>query len=81
MGHKESNQTNYLCEDGIEKFVPHDHRLSSLGRPHDGNRWSSGQIFFYPTLTVMTVSCFSPSPANIFCPEIVLFFLRLLPFI
>ena len=24
-------------EDGIEKSVPHDHRLSSLGKPHDAN--------------------------------------------
>ena len=33
------------CEDGIEKSVPRDHWLSSLGKPRDANRWSSGQIF------------------------------------
>ena len=35
----------YLCEDGIEKSVPRDHCLSSLGKPRDANRRSSGQIF------------------------------------
>ena len=25
----------YLCEDEIEKSVPHDHRLLSLGKPCD----------------------------------------------
>ena len=35
----------YSCEGGIEKFVPHDHRLSSLGKPRDANRGSSGRIF------------------------------------
>ena len=28
----------YSCEGGIEKSVPRDHRLSSLGKPHDANR-------------------------------------------
>ena len=26
-----------LCEDGIEKSVPRDHRLSLLGKPSDAN--------------------------------------------
>ena len=39
------------CEDGIEKSVPRDHQLSSLGKPHDANQWSSGWIF-HPTLTI-----------------------------
>ena len=36
---------HYLCEVGIEKSVRRDHRLPSLGKPRDANRWSSGQIF------------------------------------
>ena len=36
---------HYSCEVGIEKSVPRDHRLSSLGKPRDANRWSSGRIF------------------------------------
>ena len=35
----------YLFEDGIEKSVPRNHHLSSLGKPRDG--------FFYPILTLM----------------------------
>ena len=27
-----------LCEGGIEKSGPRDHRLSSLGKPRDANR-------------------------------------------
>ena len=27
-----------LCEDGIEKSVPRNHRLSSLGKPGDANQ-------------------------------------------
>ena len=42
----------YSCEGGIEKSVPRDHRLSSLGKPRDANRWSSGQIFYH-TFTLM----------------------------
>ena len=36
---------HYSCEDGIEKSVPRDHRLSLLGKLRDANRWSSGRIF------------------------------------
>ena len=32
-------------ESGIEKSVPLDHRLSSIGKPCDAKRQSSGQIF------------------------------------
>ena len=39
-------------EGRIEKSVPRDHRLSSLGKPRDAKRRSSGG-FFYPTLTLM----------------------------
>ena len=35
---------HYLCQDGIEKSVPPDNQLSSLGKPRDANRWSSGRI-------------------------------------
>ena len=42
----------YSCEGRIEKFVPQDHRLSSLGKPvmpnGDPRDW-----FFYATLTLM----------------------------
>ena len=43
---------HYSCGGRIEKSVPRDHRLSSLGKPRDAKLWSSGQIF-YPTLTLM----------------------------
>ena len=36
---------HYSCEDGIEKSVPRNHRLSSLSKPHDDNWWSLGRIF------------------------------------
>ena len=40
---------HYSCEGRIEKSVPRDHRLSSLGKPRDAKRRSSGQIFLsYP---------------------------------
>ena len=29
---------HYSCEDGMEKSVPHDHRLLSLGKPRDDKR-------------------------------------------
>ena len=37
-----------------KKTVPLNHRLSSLGKPHDANRWFSGHIF-YSILTFMMV--------------------------
>ena len=46
-----------MCEDGIEKSVHRDHHLSSLGKPRDANRRSSGK-FFYPTLTLM-MDCYT----------------------
>ena len=33
------------------KSDPRNHRLSSLGKPHDANRWSSGRIL-NPSLTL-----------------------------
>ena len=36
---------HYSCEGRIEKSVPRDHCLSSLGKPRDAKRQSSGQIF------------------------------------
>ena len=42
---------SFLCEDGIEKFVSQDHLLSSLSKPCDDKRWSSGQIFLSCTYT------------------------------
>ena len=38
----------FVFEDGLEKSVTHDHRLSSLGKPIDPR-----DRFFYPTLTLM----------------------------
>ena len=39
----------YSCEGRREKSVPRDNRLSSLGKPSDAKRWSSGRIFLsYP---------------------------------
>ena len=43
-GEQEKN-IHYLCEDGIERSIPQDHRLSSLGKTRDANQWSSGWIF------------------------------------
>ena len=39
----EQNKINYSCEYGIEKSVPRDHQLPSLGKPRDDNRGYSGQ--------------------------------------
>ena len=36
---------NYLCEDEIEKSVPRNHRLSSLGKPRNAKWRSSGPDF------------------------------------
>ena len=30
-------QNPSFCKDGVEKSVPRDHRLSSLGKPRDAN--------------------------------------------
>ena len=35
---KKNPLLNNLCEDGIEKSVPRDHLLSSIGKPCDANR-------------------------------------------
>ena len=45
---------HYVCEDGIENFVPRDRHLSFIGKPRDANlwRWSSDHIFV-STLTFM----------------------------
>ena len=43
----------------IEKSVPRDHRLSSLGKPRDAKRRSLGG-FFYPTLTLLIDSYITP---------------------
>ena len=43
---------HYLCEDGIEKSVPWDHCLSSLGKPVLPISDSRYRLF-YPTLTLM----------------------------
>ena len=40
------NKNNPLfCEDGIEKSVPRNHRLSALGRPRDAKWRSLGPDF------------------------------------
>ena len=40
---------HYLCEGRIEKSVPQDHHVSSLSKPCDAKRWTSGQNFLsYP---------------------------------
>ena len=36
---------HYLCDGGIEKSIPPDHYLSSLGKLRDAKQWSSEQIF------------------------------------
>ena len=41
---------HYLCEGRIQKFVPQDHRLSSLSMPRDAI-CDPRAGFFYPTLT------------------------------
>ena len=46
-----SKRKNPSCEGRIEKSVPRDHRLSSLGKPCDAGDPREG--FFYPTLTLM----------------------------
>ena len=40
---------HYLCEDGIEKSVPQDHRLSSLDKPRDSkHNPRDGPSYSYP---------------------------------
>ena len=36
-GVRARKRIHYSCEDGIEKSVPRDHRLSSLGKPPDAH--------------------------------------------
>ena len=45
-----SKKNNHSCEGRIEKSVPQDPILASLGKPPDAERWSSGGIFYlsYP---------------------------------
>ena len=43
----EQENEYYFCENGIEKSVPRDHHLSSLGKPCDSKRRSSRQIFLF----------------------------------
>ena len=38
---------HHLFEEGVEKSIPRDHRLSSLGKPRDAKQWSSGWNFLY----------------------------------
>ena len=35
---KQEKRIHFSCEDGKEKSVPRDHRLSSLEKPRDANR-------------------------------------------
>ena len=42
---EQKHKLHYLCEDGIEKSVPHDNLLSPLGKPRDAKRLSSRRIF------------------------------------
>ena len=49
------------CEGGIEKSVPRDHRLSSLGKPDVMPNGDPRDGFFYPTLTLMIDSYISPT--------------------
>ena len=42
-GEQEKESTIHVGK--IEKSVPQDHHLSSLRKPRDAKRWSSGQIF------------------------------------
>ena len=44
---------HYSCEDGIEKSVPHDHCLSSFGKPRDAPIGDPRDRFFYPIPTLM----------------------------
>ena len=39
-------KNSHSCEGRMEKSVPRDHRLSSLGKPRDAKRRSSGRIFY-----------------------------------
>ena len=47
----EQEKESIICV-RIEKSVPRDHHLSSLGKPLDAKR-DPGDVFFYPTLTLM----------------------------
>ena len=54
----QEKESHYLCEGGIEKSVPHDHHLSSLVKPHDDNRWSSGLIFLSNWILILCIFLF-----------------------
>ena len=45
----EQEKIHFSSDDKIEKSVPQNHRLSSIGKPRDVKRRSSGRIFLsYP---------------------------------
>ena len=48
---EQKKATHHFCEDVIEKSVPQDHRLSSIGKPHDANG-NPRDRFFYLTLLI-----------------------------
>ena len=43
----EQEKDYYLCEDGIEKSVPRDHRLASRGVPSNDKPGDTRDRFFY----------------------------------
>ena len=47
-----TKKIHYSCEGRIEKSVPRDHRLSSLGKPLDASR-DPRDRFSYPILTLL----------------------------
>ena len=47
-GKQEKESTYNSCEDGMEKSVRPDHRLSSLVKPHDANIGDPLDGLFYP---------------------------------
>ena len=61
-----SKKKNHSCEGRIEKSIPRDHCLSSLGKPHDAKRRSMGRIFLsYPQTHDIILD--SPMSLNIAC--------------
>ena len=56
-----SKKNNLLFVRGSDRKIrPPDHRLSSLGKPHDANIGDPLDGFFYPTLTFIMDFIMSP---------------------
>ena len=62
---------HYSYEGGIEKYIPHDQRLSSLRKPRDANGRSSRRIFlFHPHTHYWILKMLCPGGRAEACAEL-----------